>query len=102
MTYFTTIQLHLSPVDVVLCDLFAPEWILVSPTDYPRLVLSPSLFCPRGRPRRSLPSRTLRYVSLKHSKLGGLTDRSLTVQLWTAKALDWEAPERRTFLPLMV
>jgi hypothetical protein len=100
--YFTTIQLHLSPVDAVLCNLLAPEWVLASPTDYPRLILSPSLLRPNGRRQPSLPSGTLRYVWLKHSKLGGLTDESQTVQLWTAKELDWEAPEKRTFLPSMV
>jgi hypothetical protein len=60
------------------------------------------LFCPIERRQRSLPSGTLRYVRLKHSEIRGLTDEFQTVQLWTAKKLDWEAPEKRTVLPLMV
>jgi hypothetical protein len=103
MTFFTTIHLNLSPVEIVLCDLLAPKWIMSAPQDYPRLATSkPPSFRGGRKQRRSSPQGTRQYVALQHCQLGSLTANRQRVAIWTALGAEWVEPERRPFLSTTV
>jgi hypothetical protein len=100
--HFTMVAVHLSPPSLVLCDSLAPSWVLEMPKDYPRLVPSRNLIKDRGNRRKRVSEGTFRFVKMNHANLGGLTERSQTVRLWTSEELTWEAPPTPKLLHSMV
>jgi hypothetical protein len=98
-TFFTTVSLHLSPVDVVLCDSYAPRWVLDAPHDFPMLVSPKKLFrAPRKPPEGSVQ----RFVKTNHAKLGGLTDACQVMRVWSSHDLTWVPTEPSKYLTSMV
>jgi hypothetical protein len=98
-TFFTTVSLHLSPVDVVLCDSYAPRWVLDAPEDYPMLVSPKKLFRASRKPQEGSIQR---FVKTNHAALGGLTDACQTMRVWSSRDLRWVPTEPSKYLSSMV
>jgi hypothetical protein len=91
--YFTTVVSTLRKVDLILCNSKPPTW-LGSWELLPLIVATAST--------RALQSTLDRRVQIRHSAMGGLAERKVTLRLYSRLDLTWNKPRVPSVLPSCV